>query len=266
VRLPRLVLPVVLAVVLASVSIAAIHASQQRTARSGAAALRAHQPDVQGVYIAQARHAQTVVMAVAAGAIALLLVAFMFVYRHSVVARERAERLAAENAELLAAARVEAITDPLTGLANRRALVGDLERLVAAARDDHPATLVVYDLDGFEAYNNTFGHRAGDALLTRAAQRLREAAEGAGAMAYRLAGDEFCLLRPSGVAVDLFVEVGIDALAETGPGYAIAASGGHAVVPADATTATEAMVVADRRLSEAKAARPEQGPALSAVA
>ena len=53
-------------------------------------------------------------------------------------------------------------------------------------------TLCVYDLNGFKDYNDSFGHPAGDALLARFGSRL-EAAAGDG-RAYRLGGDEFCVL------------------------------------------------------------------------
>ena len=55
--------------------------------------------------------------------------------------------------------------------------------------------LALFDLDGFKAYNDSFGHAAGDNLLTRLANRLEEAMAGRGAT-YRMGGDEFCILRP----------------------------------------------------------------------
>ena len=94
-----------------------------------------------------------------------------------------------ENLQMLDASRVEAATDLLTELGNRRRLLVDLGAL--APGDE--ATLVLLDLDGFKNYNDTFGHLAGDALLARLGRRLADAAP-AGATAYRLGGDEFCLL------------------------------------------------------------------------
>ena len=68
-----------------------------------------------------------------------------------------------ERVSLLAASREEALTDALTGLGNRRRFVADAERALAASE---PTALVVFDLDGFKAYNDSFGHAAGDALLS----------------------------------------------------------------------------------------------------
>src|SRR4051812_3853613 len=54
----------------------------------------------------------------------------------------------------------------------------------------------ILDLDGFKGYNDSFGHGAGDALLMRLGHRLAEVANGP-ARAYRLGGDEFCVLAPT---------------------------------------------------------------------
>ena len=80
-------------------------------------------------------------------------------------------------------------TDVLTELGNRRRLIADLE----AAMSVPGMTLTFFDLDGFKVYNDTFGHQAGDALLTRLGRRLHDAVSEAGE-AYRLGGDEFCIL------------------------------------------------------------------------
>ena len=83
------------------------------------------------------------------------------------------------------------MTDSLTGLPNRRRLMDDL----AEAMEDDAGALALFDLDGFKAYNDTFGHLAGDALLTRLGHRLqRDRGRTGDGTAYRLGGDEFCVL------------------------------------------------------------------------
>ena len=86
-------------------------------------------------------------------------------------------------------------TDVLTGLGNRRKLLSDLEVACERAAAGERFALVLYDLNGFKSYNDTFGHLPGDALLRRLAAKLAEATVDWGA-AYRLGGDEFCVLSP----------------------------------------------------------------------
>src|SRR5919197_1782256 len=104
---------------------------------------------------------------------------------------QRAEK-AAEDIVSHQQIRHQALTDPLTELANRRKLHTDLEERFAQPEGHAPSLLVVFDLDGFKPYNDTFGHQAGDALLARLGGKLAAAAAGAGGQAYRLGGDEFC--------------------------------------------------------------------------
>ena len=105
----------------------------------------------------------------------------------------------AENQDMLTKSRDEARTDALTGLRNRRSLMGDLESELERATLEAPAALVLFDLDGFKEYNDAFGHPAGDGLLARLGERLEDAVRGVG-RAYRLGGDEFCVLARPGAA------------------------------------------------------------------
>ena len=73
----------------------------------------------------------------------------------------------------------EALTDPLTGLGNRRALAVALERRLDRSRPE-TMILALFDLDGFKSYNDSFGHAAGDALLQRLAMALGTVLDGAG--------------------------------------------------------------------------------------
>ena len=150
---------------------------------------------------------------------------------------------------MIARSHEEAISDPLTGLGNRRALAGDLERALAAAGVAH--ALVLFDLDGFKSYNDTFGHPAGDALLERSAAALAAAPHGGSA--YRMGGDEFCLLTrlPDGdrrVLAREVAEVGAAALATRGEMFEVGSSYGAVVLPDEAATATDAIRLADQRM------------------
>jgi diguanylate cyclase (GGDEF)-like protein len=110
--------------------------------------------------------------------------------------RERAQT--AEAAALAEKARVKQVadSDPLTGLANRRAFLAALEDEVGRSGRSAPATLVMVDLDGFKPINDTFGHATGDAVLCEVGARLIHAG-GAGSLIARMGGDEFALLVPS---------------------------------------------------------------------
>jgi diguanylate cyclase (GGDEF)-like protein len=186
--------------------------------------------------------------------ILLLLGAFGLVFRRAAAARARAESLAQENARLLAASRNEARTDPLTGLRNRRALVHDLEAALARATDEKPVVLALFDLDGFKQYNDTFGHPAGDALLARLAEQLDTELDGVGA-AYRVGGDEFCLLAPAGVGEgEALVHRAAAALSDAGDAFAIGCSFGSILLPVHASTAADALRLADQRMYAQKAA------------
>jgi diguanylate cyclase (GGDEF)-like protein len=89
-----------------------------------------------------------------------------------------------------------AFEDSLTGLANRRALDERLEAaLERATITGRPVSLLVFDIDGMKEVNDRFGHDTGDEALVAVADGLRAAiADVEGALAFRLGGDEFCIL------------------------------------------------------------------------
>ncbi len=151
-----------------------------------------------------------------------------------------------EHLQLLRTTREESLTDPLTALGNRRALVRRLDEMCSHTIDPH--LLVLFDLDGFKAYNDSFGHNAGDGLLRRLGQRLDQSIAGRG-HAYRLGGDEFCIL-VEGSSVDLeWIRAAASAsLRESGEGFTITCSSGHALIPAEAEGSSHALQVADRRM------------------
>jgi two-component system, cell cycle response regulator len=161
----------------------------------------------------------------------------------------------AENQRVLASSRHEALTDALTDLRNRRGLMADLEEERLAAPEDGPLGVMMFDLDGFKQYNDSFGHHAGDALLARLGVRLGQAI-GPYGCAYRLGGDEFCaLVRPSTLGLVPIADLATAALTEEGEGFEVSTSYGTATVPADAPEAEEALRVADRRMYAQKGGR-----------
>jgi diguanylate cyclase (GGDEF)-like protein len=166
-----------------------------------------------------------------------------------------------ENVAMLDHSRREALTDALTGLGNRRALIADLHAGVQEATGADPLVLVLLDLDGFKHYNDSFGHPAGDTLLTRLGRNLARRVAGEG-RAYRMGGDEFCvLLRPArDRAVEEAAADVAAALAERGEGFAIASSHGAVVVPLDTDDPEQALRLADQRMYARKqGGRPSAG-------
>src|SRR5205085_9990968 len=122
--------------------------------------------------------------------------------------------------------RHQAVTDRLTRLGNRRRLSDELGEYLVRAFDEAPLLLLLFDLDGFKSYNDTFGHVAGDALLARLGKKLRAAVSPHGT-AYRLGGDEFCVLMPADPgALHETIAAAVGALAERGEKFAISASCG----------------------------------------
>jgi len=151
---------------------------------------------------------------------------------------------------------VQAVTDELTGLWNRRMLIEDLDRALALATVAEPRLLFLYDLNGFKAYNDNFGHPAGDALLERLGGNLA-ATVGPYGRAYRMGGDEFCaLLAPGTTPIEVLASATARALQEAGDGFEITAAQGMAMLPGDAQDASTALQLADRRLYAQKEGRP----------
>ncbi len=152
----------------------------------------------------------------------------------------------------LDAAETAALSDPMTGLGNRRAFERAVDREEArCARFGHRAGIVVLDLDGLKAMNDTWGHGAGDDLIRRAGETIRETLRSAD-QAFRIGGDEFALLLPEVTADGLagLHERLTEALAAAG----VAASVGCAVrEPAGSLHAS--VRAADGQMYERKRAR-----------
>jgi two-component system cell cycle response regulator len=172
------------------------------------------------------RQLNDVALWLACGAVALAVARFGLTFR--------------DNLRMLGFSEAEASTDALTGLGNRRALLQDLER----ALSEPAAGLVLLDLDGSKTYNDRFGHHAGDALLTRLGRRLA----GVGA-AYRMGGDEFCVLvAEPGEPLDALAARAAAALSESGEQFTIGCSFGSVRLGVEAQEGSEALRIADQRM------------------
>jgi len=206
------------------------------------------------IYSQRAATASTEAVVGSLATVLLLLSIFAVFYRRATVARTTAERLSGENLRLLEASRDEAVTDPLTGLGNRRAFKRYLEEIPRSVNADDELMVAMFDLDGFKQYNDTFGHGAGDALLTRFAQRLSDTA--GSATAYRMGGDEFCVLAQVSITEgEQLVHSLVGALSDAGEGWQVGCSWGVSWMPSEATGASDALRVADERMYAQKASR-----------
>jgi diguanylate cyclase (GGDEF)-like protein len=164
--------------------------------------------------------------------------------------------IAIQNARLFEQVTVLSITDPLTGLANRRQLERELARDFAAAQRGRVLTAVIFDLDDFKAYNDTFGHLAGDEGLQIFASALRAETRAMNLVA-RYGGDEFVALlsETDAAGAAVFVErvrrrfdLEISALGHGG----LTISAGIATYSPDMDTAEDLLRRADAELYRTK--------------
>jgi diguanylate cyclase (GGDEF)-like protein len=162
------------------------------------------------------------------------------------------------NGELTAIAR----RDPLTGLSNRRALEEDVAVLEAlVTRYGHRYCMAVLDVDNFKAYNDRFGHQAGDRVLETVAHVLKGLAR-TGDSLYRYGGEEFLCILPEqslagGTRAIERMRRGIEKLAiphADSPFGIVTVSAGLSVLEAcDTRSASEILKAADEALYSAKA-------------
>jgi two-component system cell cycle response regulator len=182
----------------------------------------------------RSHHVGAMAVTLACGSLAMVLGRLVLTFR-------------AHNA-MLRTSRHEARNDALTGLPNRRALQVDLDDALADIERGIPSVLVLFDLDGFKHYNDSFGHQAGDALLVRLGGALERHLGQRGA-AYRMGGDEFCALVRSGrQPIDELVESAAKALSEHGEGFSVTSSWGAVILGEEAHDPEEALRLADQRM------------------
>ena len=156
-----------------------------------------------------------------------------------------------------------AITDPLTGLYNRRFLEDRLqEEFSRSGRQQQSFSVIFADLDNFKLYNDICGHLAGDNALRKTAELMRRSARDMDVVT-RYGGEEFCLILPAtGKKESVFVGERMRRAveAESFPGEShlphgrLTISLGVATFPADGVTANELIHAADLALYQAKGA------------
>ena len=182
-----------------------------------------------------------------------------------IVLRQLRERIVIERAlhQAHQTLKALALTDSLTGLGNRRRLDAVLEPEIRRARRQGCAlALVMLDLDYFKAYNDRYGHPAGDQCLQRFAEVLREALKRPGDLAVRYGGEEFTLLLPntdtqgaSQIVQEILAMLRRQGMAHAGsPLGQVSASAGIAVgaPTVEPVTPENLMAAADAALYQAK--------------
>ncbi|BFU45353.1 GGDEF domain-containing protein [Krasilnikovia sp. MM14-A1004] len=198
---------------------------------------------------------------IGSGTLAVAAVLFMGLLVRQMLSTRDRTRLARELHAALREQERLAVTDPLTGLYNRRffqeMLADESER---CTRSGQPIAMVILDLDHFKGINDRYGHPAGDAVLVQVADRLRQTVR-AGDVVARFGGEEFvCLLHDADetAALDL-----AERLRETlrrtpidipaGPAISVTASVGVAGTPSRTTVDPARLIAeADRALYRAK--------------
>jgi len=160
------------------------------------------------------------------------------------------------NARLIERLAATARTDPLTGLANRRAFERELEQRLASDSPE-PFCVIMVDVDGLKQVNDARGHAAGDAVLKRVASVLTSNMRSLD-LVTRWGGDEFVLLMPATDqvgAVSLARRIGGTLRSPEDPAGPISVSIGTASFPADGTTPDTLLGAADRSMYSDKRQR-----------
>jgi diguanylate cyclase (GGDEF)-like protein len=149
--------------------------------------------------------------------------------------------------------------DALTGALDRHSLESYGRRAVEqAANDGHPLTLLLIDIDHFKAFNDRFGHAAGDRVLKRITAEIMTAAR-VSDFTYRFGGEEFVVVADGIAGLDAAalgerIRRKIAGMPAADAQARITASVGIATCPHDASDYDSLFEVADKRLYQAKAA------------
>lgn len=156
-------------------------------------------------------------------------------------------------------ARDASLHDPLTALANRRALMDALYSRVGGERATDAVGLLLLDLDDFKAANTHYGHPGGDQVLRETSRALKRAARETDVVA-RLGGDEFAIVAHGATADGMAIlsHRVMCAIREADrklelPDFDLRASAGWALYPSDAETVDELIATADLAMRSAKA-------------
>lgn len=155
-------------------------------------------------------------------------------------------------------------SDPLTGIANRRAFDEKLATIWAdAVRSGEPVGMLMLDIDHFKRFNDTYGHPAGDDCLTKVAGAIAEATRGRSDIAARLGGEEFGIILHNGDvrtarAIARRIHEGVAALriphaASPTASFLSVSIGTAEALPIDGGTAEDLVLAADKALYAAKA-------------
>lgn len=173
--------------------------------------------------------------------------------------------LAVNKIRLMNTLKKESSTDPLTGLANRRAALKTLtQELTRATRYDNVFSIAMVDIDRFKVVNDTYGHDVGDQVLVLLADTTSLCFRNTDLVA-RFGGEEFLIIMPRTVATAAFQVIerfraafNKATLADTLKATNITVSAGIAEYPADSKDLDELLKVADTRLYQAKEAGRNQ--------
>ncbi len=161
--------------------------------------------------------------------------------------------LALENSRLYTEISVLAITDELTKLYNHRYFKNQIEHYL---KNQMAFTLMVIDVNDFKAFNENFGHKMGDLVLSKVGDALKRVASEKG-MAFRYGGDEFTMIFPGlsleeakPVATDIQTQIKCEARKLVN--HSLTVSIGLSSYPLDGTDETQLFIKADQNMQEVK--------------